>query len=400
MNKEFVERRRLVYLSGALRVSTFPEAEAAGPRSHVLGTISGFEQNGWEVARYIVGDKMPKEMLTRGGQQAVGRSIVRRIAADCLRFAAGQINGRRAWQEHGHRADWVYERVSLLQAMGAPFKRRGIPWVLESNGLLSYEAKHERKTLALEQLARFVEFNAYRQCDALVCVTETLKETIREHVNVPAQKIIVVPNGVDTRFFTPATSSRRFFDELTVGYVGGVIPRQGIELLLEAVAELRAESLELKAVIVGDGLSRSKCEALAASLRITEHVKFTGLVSRDDIPRYISGFDIGYSGQLRQQIGKMYHSPLKIYEYMAMGKPVIASDFEDASRLVVPNQTGFLFEGGSKDSLKQCLRRACSTRGELASMGNRARREAEENHSWNARVRYLIDEVEKLLVVK
>jgi glycosyltransferase involved in cell wall biosynthesis len=93
--------------------------------------------------------------------------------------------------------------------------------------------------------------------------------------------------------------------------------------------------------------------------------------------------------------GGMYHSPLKIYEYMAMGKPIVASAFADARTAIRDGETGFLFEGGDKGDLKRALARAYSSRGELAEMGHEARRDAVDLHSWAARVRDLIPKVEQ-----
>lgn len=92
----------------------------------------------------------------------------------------------------------------------------------------------------------------------------------------------------------------------------------------------------------------------------------------------------------------MYHSPLKIYEYMAMGKPIVASAFADARTAIRDGETGFLFGGGDKDDLKRALADAYRSRGELPEMGREARRDAVELHSWTARVRALIPEVERI----
>ncbi|WP_143288156.1 glycosyltransferase, partial [Calothrix rhizosoleniae] len=114
----------------------------------------------------------------------------------------------------------------------------------------------------------------------------------------------------------------------------------------------------------------------------------------------IAGFDIGYSGQIQPQIGKMYLSPMKLYEYMAMAKPVIASAFEDAQRLVCVGKTGFLFQPGNKEELKLALVEAYRHRAKLPEMGIAARQEIENNHSWQVRVEKLIAGTEQILANK
>jgi glycosyltransferase involved in cell wall biosynthesis len=98
------------------------------------------------------------------------------------------------------------------------------------------------------------------------------------------------------------------------------------------------------------------------------------------------------------QIGKMYLSPLKLYEYMAMAKPVVASAFEDAQRVVQEGETGFLFRAGNKDDLKGALFKVYHLpRTVLPDMGRKARKEIVTNHSWTARVRKMTGDVDCML---
>lgn len=142
---------------------------------------------------------------------------------------------------------------------------------------------------------------------------------------------------------------------------------------------------------------RQQWESKAEELGLLPHVKFVGQVPPDLVPQYLAGFDLGYSGQIRMQIGTMYHSPLKIYEYMAMAKPVVASAFEDAQRVIREGETGFLFQPGDKDSLKRALRKAYASRNLLPEMGRNAREEIVATHSWKARVQTTIAAVERIL---
>lgn len=127
------------------------------------------------------------------------------------------------------------------------------------------------------------------------------------------------------------------------------------------------------------------------------NTKFIGQIPSADVPRYIAGFDLCYSGQVQLQIGEMYLSPLKLYEYMAMTKPVVASAFEDSRRLIRDGETGFLFEAGNKNDLKSTILRAYHSRTMLTEMGRRAREEIIARHSWTTRVCTLIAEVERIL---
>jgi glycosyltransferase involved in cell wall biosynthesis len=389
--------RRLAYLSGAPRVSTHPEAEASGARSHVLGTLGAFEQLGWKVERFIVGDALPQSWTTSGSQRVASRTFTRRLGADAMRLVLRWVNSRRVRRAFRGRVDLIYERFGAFQALGSACRQGGTPWVLETNGPLFYEAKVERKSLVLSALARRMERKAYRDCDLLVCISETLKGILVDSCGLPAEKVVVIPNGVDTAFFDPARyEPRRLFSGFTVGFVGNLYAWAGLNLHFEAVAELRQAGLEISTVVIGDGVMRERWENQVRSLGISDHVVFTGRLPQPSVPHYIAGFDVGYSGQVALQLGTMYGSPIKIYEYMSMAKPAIASAFWDAQRVIHDDIDGFLFAPNDKESLKATLHRAYNAQEGLARMGAAARAEVVAHHSWTARARSLLDAIDRL----
>ena len=390
--------RHLGYLSGAPRVSTRPEAELAGPRAHILGVINAFRALSWDVRPFIVGDHVPRSWIVSGSEQAISKSWWRTLATDMVRLTMAARNARQARHELGGQVDWLYERFAVMQALGRALQKRGVPWVLETNALLFHEAKADRHSVFLSGLARYKELRAYHQCDVLVCVSEALKQILVES-GIDANKIIVVPNGVDTELYHPCRQEAyRCHDAFTVGFVGSLSPWQALDLLLQAVHDLRGEGCDnLRLTIVGDGPARQAWEDKAAQLGLDAAVAFTGRVPPGQVAPYIAGFDVGYSGPVQLGVGKMYLSPLKLYEYMAMAKPVVAAAFEDAGRLVAGKGTGFLFQPGDKDDLKRALREAYANRLALPAMGQQARAEIVAHHSWLSRVQDLIGKVEHRL---
>ncbi|MBM3126041.1 MAG: glycosyltransferase [Chloroflexi bacterium] len=390
-------RGRLGYLSAAPRVSTRVDAEAGGPRAHVLGVITAFESLGWKVFPFIVGNRMP-DRVVRQSEMDLGRSRLIRLVADVVRLGMGIVNSLRAWRELNNNVDWVYERLAVLQALGWIFKLRSVPWILETSGLFFYEAKNERKAILLSGIARWIEIWSYRHCDVIVCVTRTLKDLIVKASGVPEDKIVVVPNGVDIDRFDPAfCSPRRIFTGPTIGFIGTLASWNRLDILLRVLSELRLEGISYSLTVVGDGPMRHTWEALAGELGLNECVLFIGRVSWDEVPSCISGFDLGYMGNHRMEIGVMYHSPLKLYEYMAMAKPVVASKSDDALEMVIPGVTGFLFESGDPDNLKSALRAAHLARPRWGKMGSTARDWVREKGTWAARVASMIPDIERIL---
>jgi glycosyltransferase involved in cell wall biosynthesis len=360
--------------------------------------IGGLRACGFDVKPFIVGDRVPPRWRAEGSEKKVNASFPRRCAADIVRLALAARNGRRAWRELGGSVDLVYERFGLYQALGRRFHQRGVPWILETNAPLSLESSGDRRSLAWVRLARAMEQRAYKSCDAIVCISQALRDVLRERFEIEQDKVIIVPNGVDTAVFDPAKHRAvRVFSGLTVGFVGSLFEWQGLNTLLEAVARIQDAGEVIYVVIVGDGPARPALERNADILGIGRRVRFAGPIAWDDVPAHILGFDLAYSGQTVLRTGSLYLSPLKLYEYMAMARPVVASTSEDAKRLIVPGETGFLFRPGDADGLTRALGLASQRASELPSMGERARANILNRHDWASRARGMMEELVEVL---
>jgi glycosyltransferase involved in cell wall biosynthesis len=389
------EPRRIGYLSGALRVSTRADAEASGPRAHVVGFTGALERRGWEVRRFVVGDTKPALALAPSGRaETVRGSRSKQLATDALRMASGVQNRRRAWRQLRGQVDLVYERFASFQALGAPFRRHDVPWILETQGPYFHEANHERGSLALTGRAQRIELDAYRSCDLLVCVSAALRELLVDF-GVSHDRILVLRNGVDPHSFAIDPGAPALEDVLTVGFVGTLRRWQGVDALVEAVAGARRGGVPVQAVIVGDGPELEPLRRLASERELGEQVRFTGRVSAEAVPSLIAGFDLGFSGHLPLLAGRMYHSPLKLYEYLAMGKPLLAADHPEARGLVEESGAGYLFPPGDAEALAEVLAVAAGDLRRLRDRGPAMRCYAVAHHTWDGRVRELAAELER-----
>jgi glycosyltransferase involved in cell wall biosynthesis len=309
------------------------------------------------------------------------------LAADLARYGLRSHNARGAWAEMGARVDWVYERFALFQALGARFARRGVPWILETNAMLTDEASRERSGVVLTGLSRRLEREAYHACTALIAISQALADRLVGEMGVPREKIAVIPNGVDVHKFDPAhVSSHRSNDAFTVLFVGSLASWQGLDVLLRALV-----NVPVNAVIAGDGPDRASLSALAEQLGVANRVQFAGRVAPENVPALMASADVCYSGH------SAFRSPLKLYEYMAMGRPIISSAVPDAQSALVDGQSGFLFAPGDVDDLAAALRKALAARECLTTMGQRARKDAVDHHSWDARVAAICAHVEALI---
>lgn len=390
--------RKLAYLSGAARVSTHPEAEASGPRSHVLGILGGFRQLGWETDAFILGDLLPAQFSRQGSERFISGGGGRTYLADVFRLGLRPALPALALRRLGDQVDWAYERFSAMQNLGEAFQRHGVPWILETNALLFAESSSDRRTIAMVSVAKATEIQAYRRCDALVCTSQVLADLVIREARVDPHKIAVVPSGVDTEPFSSShRTPRRMFDASTLGFVGALNPWQALHLPIEAIAELRREGIDYNLVVVGDGPMRHAWEELSGELGQSAHVRFVGRVPWSEVPGFVLGFDLGFSGQTAPAIGEMYFSPLKLYEYMAAGHPVVVSNYPEAMEVVEEGITGYRFAPGDKEDLKRALRVAYAQRDDWRAMGLRARAETVKNHTWAHRVEAMISLLEPIL---
>lgn len=395
-NNQFVNH--ISYMCAAPRISTRLDAEISGPRAHILGFIQGLESNGVDVSQFIVGDRLPPSLNKSKMEKNLSGNILKTTLLDLARLGLGYSNARQAWQALGNKVDLVYERFSPFSALGKRFQRHGIPWVVETHAPLFYESNIERKTASLTSLARQIEIQAYRDCDLIVCVSNTLKNIIQSAAEVPEDKIYVMPNAVDIHRFDAATVfPKRYFDGFTVGFVGRLYEWHGLHLLLQAIANLRQESIDISLVIVGDGSTREELETLAQSLGILGNVRFLGQVDWQNVPSLIAGFDVGYVGNIPMQSGKMYHSPLKLYEYMAMKKPPVASAYEDAISVTQNGALGFLYQPGNLVDIQRALQEAFNSKEAISRIGEAASHEILTNHTWDHRAKTLLTHLREQL---
>jgi glycosyltransferase involved in cell wall biosynthesis len=386
---------KLLYLSGAPNVSTHDSAKAGGPRSHILGVIDGFKSNGWEVQEYIFGNSFQKNIENRDVHQSLSSNILIRIVADLFRIALGIYNSRKALRLHPS-VDLMYERLAAFQMIGYLYKKRkGVTWVLETNSVISFEAKKDRKGLFFSSWCRYFENKAYHNCDYLICVTDELKDMILQHFNVDPKKILVIPNGVNTGRFDPAKYQHvQKNTDFTVGFVGILLAWCGVDTLINAVHLLKEKGFRVNAVIVGDGLMMDEWQMLAHDLGVAKEVAFLGHKNWNEIPGFIKTLDVCYSGQVPTKSGKMYHSPLKIYEYLSMGKPVIGSDFQDAKNTIKDGINGFRFLPGDSVDLASKIQWVHDAISSHAINFDDIRNEVVLKHSWEARVKLILSNID------
>lgn len=335
---------------------------------------------------------MPRFVTGRGSEIFLSSAVHRAFLADLLRMIANTVSTRSV-RRLVPGTDLAYERYGAFQSLGKTFQRPGIPWILETQGIDFHNRFKGSRTTAMAALLRRKEIGTYRSCDGIVCSTDDVKQEIVELTGIGPERLLILPNAVDSDFYDPARFSRdRQFDEFTIGFVGRLYPWQGVDLLLDAL-QLAKQSgaAAMHAVIVGDGVDRQRLEAMSARLGLRREVCFMGHVASHRVSELLMGCDVSYIGHQRSDKGRLPFSPIKLYESLSLGVPVVAPSEPPFTKVVRQGKTGFLFEPSDPRSLLESLLAAQSVKNRLEDMGRRARGDAVRYHSWTQRVETLLD---------
>lgn len=269
------------------------------------------------------------------------------------------------------------------------------PVIMEVNGLLY----NERKALGLPSLTwlrKVFEKWGIESSDVVYVVSDELVGEL-EAAGMSYKQIATIANGVDLDKFNLNVSPREIKQnpaEVIVGFTGSLYPWHGVDVLIEAMDLIRKVHGNVRLVIAGDGVERRGLEKLVAERGLESLVVFLGSVAHMDIPAVVSCFDIAVAPYNPK--GLFYFSPLKVYEYMAMGKPVVGSELGQLVSLFEKGDGGLLVPPGNPQELADAIMQLVVD-GELRkSMGELNSREAYEKHSWDvavAKVVTLFDEV-------
>ncbi|MFL6157214.1 MAG: glycosyltransferase family 4 protein [Marmoricola sp.] len=288
--------------------------------------------------------------------------------------------------------------------------RLGVPYVYEMRGLEDLMKVSRDPEFASSDRQKFLDTVELASClgaERVFVITEALRKEMAAR-GVPEEKLVVLPNGVHTNLFQPRERDTELEAELglrgktIIGYAGGMVDYEGLELLLEAVAELRerrsgTDGPDFHLVIVGSGPHQPVVQATAERLRLGDDVlTFTGRVPHEEVARYLSLFDIAPFPRFPLPVCELI-SPIKPFESMAMGKAVIVSSVAALTEIVADGKTGLVFEKGSSTDLARTIERYLDDPALRATMGGNARSWVLAERDWSKLVDIVNREYEQIL---
>ncbi len=320
-----------------------------GQSVHVEALVAALRELGHDVL--VVGPGF-YEQAEFGGESSFVAALRARLPRALAELAELAYNAP-AWLRvrlacRRFRPDLIYERYNLYYLAGTLVARRkGIPLFLEVNAPLA-EERSRHGGLGLPRLAGWTERFVWRSADRVLAVTGVLKAMIAA-AGVPEQQIEVVPNGIDPVRFAALPQRPAAPDKVVLGFVGFVREWHGLDTVIAAMAADPATPLEL--VVVGDGPAVPALRQQAKASGVADRVHMAGLVAHDAIPELVAGFDIALQPRV-----VAYASPLKLFEYMAAGKAIVAPDQPNIREVLVDGVTALLFDPAASDTMWTAIR--------------------------------------------
>ncbi len=257
---------------------------------------------------------------------------------------------------HRHQPDCLYERYNLFLPAGVWLKRRyGLPMLLEVNSPLFQERAHY-DGISLARLARWTERYTWRGADYVLPVTRVLGDMIAAE-GVSKSCIRVIPNGINLERFgnAPETQAAKralgLQGNLVLGFTGFVRDWHGLDGVIDLIARDDVHSARYL-LVVGDGPARIGLEERARHLGIADRVIFTGIVGRNEVARYVAAFDIAL-----QPAVVAYASPLKLFEYLMLGRAIVAPAQQNIMEILSDGKNAVLFDPKQPAAMADAIER-------------------------------------------
>ncbi|HET6203785.1 MAG TPA: glycosyltransferase family 4 protein [Planctomycetota bacterium] len=337
-----------------------------GSAVHIRSLVEAFRARGHEVL------EVSPPIRGGGGTVLERPGGLRRAAREAAEYAYIPYGAWRLLRAaRAFRPDFLYQRYAFADASG--ILAAGVtsrPLVLEVNSPLAREL-HRTRGLLLPGLGARVERTILRRASRLAVVSGVLRDEV-EGWGVERSRILLTPNGVDLARFRPDLDGAGIRKRLglpaegVLGFVGYLRPWHRLDLVLEAMATPGLRGARL--LVVGEGPARGALEERARAAGLAERVLFTGEVAHAEVPLHVAAFDVALLPAINP-----YASPLKIFEYLACAKAVVAPRQRNVEEIVRDEREALLFPPEDPLALARAIARLLDDPGARAALGRAGR---------------------------
>jgi len=291
--------------------------------------------------------------------------------------------------------DVIYARdyhTVILALLPRLFFRKKL--VYEINGIAHEEQKLKSHSIVnhiLVSIIQKAEKMATRCSDRIVSVTPQIATYLIQDFHCQADKVKVIGNGVNTKKFQPLYAETLLWswrkklgitkEDVVIAFIGNLALWQGVNILIESAFQLLSNRENLKFLIVGDGLLRGSLEKRVSDSIYEKKFIFTGMIEYEEIPILINLADICVAPFISKRNRTTGVSPLKVFEYMACGKPIVCSRIEGLE-FIEQEGVGRLISPEDVVSLQEELIDLIKNLQKRIMMGNKGLQIAHENFDW------------------
>jgi glycosyltransferase involved in cell wall biosynthesis len=289
------------------------------------------------------------------------------------------------------RAEVLYERAAAYTCAGAMVSRQlGIPLVVEFNDVAGFAGIRRHRFSAL---ARRLEASVLRQAHAVITITSYLYDVLLAR-GVEAHRLAIIANGVDPERFWPDKDGNAVRErygigpqDRLVGFCGAMLPWYRLVDVVQEFAATFEHAPHVRLLLIGDGPDREALRSKIAALNCGSQILMGPRVPHDEVPAHLAAFDVALIPHCNQ-----HGSPVKLFEYLAMAKPVVAVRTPGITDIVRHGQEALLADPGDLSAVMAYVSRLAENPVAATALGRRGRQLVLARHTWqhNAERTYAI----------
>lgn len=373
---------------------------AGGSIGHIAGVVNNMEACTGTLPVFLSSRDIPTVQVDIK-RYSISRKVQYKNAGDIMSIAYNE-NIEKALDEvfTKENISFIYQRSALNAYAGIEYAmKKKVPFVLEYNGSEIWIAKNwgnrDIKGLGISEK---IERLTFEKADLITCVSRPLKQQLVE-MGIDEQKIIVTPNGVNTDMYRPDINGngvRKKYgidtEKVVIGFIGTFGAWHGAEILAKAFAMLHEKCNYIHLLMIGDGMKMPEVKEVISQYHLENVSTLTGIVPQKEGPEYLAACDILVSPTIKNPDGTpFFGSPTKLFEYMAMGKGIVASDLDQMSEILEDDKTALLVEPNNVAAVADAILKLVQNKTLREELGKNAREEVCSKYTWKMHTQKIID---------
>ena len=322
------------------------------------------------------------------------RGKIRHLIRQSGEIAYNVVSFTRLWRRIGkYRPEFIYERYSCYHFGGVAAARcRGVPLLLEVN--CTYAGDFPRRVLTYPRIGRWIEDYALRGASGVAVVSEPLKCCVLKRKS-PQSRVTVTPNAVNEKAVRGYLANRVRDEQrerlglagrIVIGFVGSLRRWHGVDRMIKLVPEVLRQVPEASFLIVGSGELEDSIRELHNDPDVRDRVVLTGGVPHSEVMGLVDALDIGLMPQ-----SNAWGSPMKILEYMSLGKLTVAPRLAPIEALITHGEDGLLFDPSDEKAFLNAVLEACRDAAQRQRLGDAAQEKVLSSHRWTDNARRCLE---------